>query len=1728
KGKITIGGHLGKNITENKHEDNLKTKIEITSKKCDLPVEIKEHRSTGDTTGKIYSNYCRAGGKWFYTCGLLLLLVLNQFIGSTADYFVAFWVNLQQYPIETNDKIKSNCLYIYTVLVMLLFLVSFITIWIFVKYCMNASTNLHNEMLAKVIRATMTFFQNHSSGRILNRFSKDVGTVDEVIPLMLTDTITLCLMFVGTILLISVLNYWLIIPAIVMLVIFSSFGLVFHPSYKKIKRIEGIIRSPVFSHLAASIRGLITIRVFNAQKILEQEFDNLQDRHTSAFYLLLALYSTLGYWVDMICIIYTGLIFVEVYVGAIGLAIIQSTALIGIIQFGIKSWSDLDTQMTSVERILEYIELAPEADNGTHTPLESWPNEGNVTFHSVTMCYSPKGPSVLQEVSFRINAGEKIGIVGRTGAGKTSIISALFHLFPFEGEIVIDGINTKTIPLEHLHEATANVDLKTDELIQSSIRRNFKECTILTIAHRLNTVMDSDKILVLDNGKIVEFDDPQTLLKNPNGRFYKYFNEDFTEDDLYTTLKQHKSKLIGDKAEELWQEEENFCENPSLCRVLVKMFGLEFMMYGLILSLAEFSFITLQPFFLKKLLDYSTPKQVEIDKHQAYWYATGILLLALFRVLIIHSCRLQLSVSGMKVRIACTSLIYRKLLRLKHDSFQKITLGQIVNLLSNDIAKFDFVFPYLHYIWIGLIQMFIAAYYLDVFLGHAATTGLGIIVMCMLLQVYLSKKVSLIRMQVVLKTDFRIRLVNDVISNIKIIKMNTWEKPFAKLIEAARRTEIDQVKKTSYLRIITNAFVSAMNRMSLFLSILISVLADLRLTTQYVFVNASVYEILKISVGILSRVVIACSEAKISLQRVQEFLTIDRKKQKISKKTRRSNKIGCILKLNKNLQMKVAGIHLKNVSAKWNESLPTDTLHDITFDALVGELIGVVGAAGSGKSCLLQLILKEIEPMKGTLEVEGSLSYASQEAWIFSASVRQNILFGQDLDEEKYQKVIGVCALEHDLSLFPHGDRTLVGERGVMLSGGQKARIGLARAVYRDADFYLLDDPLSAVDVYVANKIFNECILGYLGSKCVVLVTHQIQFLQNVKKIYTLEKGKITIGENLGKNIIRKKHKDTLKAKVEATLQKCDLPVEIKEHRSVGGTNRKIYSNYCRAGGNWCYTCGILLLFVVNQFIGSGTDYFLAYWVNLEHQVEANDKIKSYSLYIYTVLVILFILVSFVTIWTYVKYCMNASTNLHNEMLAKVIRATVTFFHNHSSGRILNRFSKDIGIVDEVIPLMLTDTITLCLTLIGTILLISVLNYWLIIPAIVMLVIFYSYGLVCQPSFKNIKRTEGITRSPVFSHLAASIQGLATVRAFNAQKILEQEFDNLQDLHTSAFYLLLSLQATLGYWVDITCIIYTGLVIFSFFLLENQIYVGDIGLAIVQSTALIGTIQFGIKSWCDMDTQMNSVERILEYTELAPEADNGSDIPPKSWPNEENITFRSVTMCYSPEGPSVLQEVSFRINAGEKIGIVGRTGAGKTSIISALFRLFSFEGEIVIDGINIKTIPLEHLRSKISIITQEPVLFLGTIRKNLDPFDEFNDLQLWNALEEVELKSMVSNLPLGLESVVAEGGSNFSVGQKQLLCLVRIMLKKNKIVVLDEATANVDLKTDKLIQSAIRRKFKECTVLTVAHRLNTVMDSNKIMVMDDGNIVEFDDPQTLLKNQSGRFYKYYNEVGNNR
>merc|ERR1712071_24632 len=516
------------------------------------------------------------------------------------------------------------------------------------------------------------------------------------------------------------------------------------------------------------------------------------------------------------------------------------------------------------------------------------------------------------------------------------------------------------------------------------------------------------------------------------------------------------------------------------------------------------------------------------------------------------------------------------------------------------------------------------------------------------------------------------------------------------------------------------------------------------------------------------------------------------------------------------------------------------------------------------------------------------------------------------------------------------------------------------------------------------------------------------------------------------------------------------------------------------------------------------------------------------GVYVYSILIGSFFIFTMIRTVHFFLICMSSSIKLHNNMFESIIRAKLVFFDQNPVGRILNRFSKDIGSMDEILPSTFFDMFSIGLENIGFIFLVGWVNLWLLLPLFFLAIIFLKLRNFYLKSARDVKRIESTTRSPVFTHLSSTLNGLTTLRAHQSQVIFQQTFDDLQDIHTSAWYMVLSMTRWFGLWLDWICIAYTASVTYTCVALRDSISGSQAGLAISSTIMLTGAFQWGVRQSAEVENQMTSVERVIEYSQLKPEAELESPPekkPPSSWPSNGKILFDAMSLRYREIDQPVLKNINCSIEAKEKIGIVGRTGAGKSSLIAALFRLTEPEGHIVIDGIDSKSIGLHDLRSRISIIPQDPVLFSGTMRKNLDPFNEYTEETLWAVLEAVKLKDSVSELTGGLDSVMTEGGSNLSVGQRQLVCLARAILKKNRILVLDEATANVDQKTDSLIRLTIREKFKDCTVLTIAHRLNTIMNSDRIMVLDAGYLKEFDEPAVLLENPKSLFYGLVEQTG---
>ncbi|KAH8311038.1 hypothetical protein KR044_004010 [Drosophila immigrans] len=1135
---------------------------------------------------------------------------------------------------------------------------------------------------------------------------------------------------------------------------------------------------------------------------------------------------------------------------------------------------------------------------------------------------------------------------------------------------------------------------------------------------------------------------------------------------------------------------------------------------------------------------------------------------------LIHHMDLRQRLIGARMRIACCSLIYRKTLRLSMKAAGQTPAGYLINLLSNDVNRLDYGFIFMHWIWIMPLQAVLTCYLIWLRIGIPALVGvIGLLLKTVPLQSALSKLTSVLRMRIAERTDARVGIMNELVQGIQVIKMYAWEKPFQAVVAEARRCEIQQIRYASYLRGFYLSTMVFTERSTLYITLAAAALMGQKITADFVFSAASYYNILQLVAAIWYPLAVTFgAEALVSLRRVQAYLQLEGRDEKVQGLTHKQQQDNGDSR----------AVVLKDVNASWDLEKPQRTLQNFSLQIEKGQLCAVIGPVGAGKSSLFQLLLGELPIVDGGVVMQGDLSYASQEPWLFTGTVRNNILFGEQYDRKRYQEVTRCCALATDFQQLSNGDKTIVGERGASLSGGQRARISLARAVYKPASIYLLDDPLSAVDAHVGRHLFDE-VIGPRGRLALqkatrVLVTHQVHFLSEADWIVIVDQGRILrqgryedlINSELdfakllerpkeadtsdmgnsssnttlsahdeseddddipymdgvrdGYQPIRKQSNSTHGSKSLNSSDQADADMddeELAEAQASGGVSVRVWFEYFKAGSTFLSFSFMVCVMLLSQVVCSSSDYFSNIWTQQEHlrsQGEPTSFTTFECMYIYGGLIIAVVVMTTFRGFLFFKTCMHASKVLHDRMFSSILHAAMRFFDTNPSGRILNRFSKDMGAIDELLPRAMMDFIQIALVMFGILIVISVVNPILMAAMLIVAVIdMLILKLYLRPS-QDLKRLEGICRSPVFSHLSSSLMGLSIIRSRQMQDVVAKEFDLLQDVHSSVWQLTMAANTALGLWLDCVSCAFLTAVTFSFIITSETTYSGNVGLAISQAMILTGMVQYGVRQVAESLQQMTSVERVLQYTELEQESSDplGKE-PSQQWPSLGQVELRDMSCRYDPNGSAVLKHLSLTIEPGWKVGIVGRTGAGKSSLIGALFRLAYIEGGIYIDGIETGSISLETLRTRISIIPQDPVLFSATIRYNLDPFERYSDAELWRSLEDVELRSAIP----GLDFMVTERGSNFSVGQRQLLCLARAILRNNKVLVLDEATANVDPQTDSLIQRTIRVKFRHCTVLTVAHRLHTVMDSDRIIVMDAGNAVEFDVPHLLLKKSHG-------------
>ncbi|XP_019626252.1 PREDICTED: multidrug resistance-associated protein 4-like [Branchiostoma belcheri] len=1324
-----------------------------------------------------------------------------------------------------------------------------------------------------------------------------------------------------------------------------------------------------------------------------------------------------------------------------------------------------------------------------------------------------------------------------------------------------------------------------------------------------------------------------------NPLFKVGYKRKLEEDDMFNVLHEDSSCKLRTDLERAWNVEKSDYSKPRLLRALGRCYGKGWILLGIPLVIEETMKVA-QPLLMSRLILYFSPGS-HVTLTQAYLCAFGISACALLSGMLHHQIYFSTTRWGWRKRVACCSIIYKKALRLSNAALLKTTTGQIVNLMSNDVNRFDLGFQFIHYLWIGPVQAIVISAILWGELGPSCLAGLGFMLFLFPVQSAMGKLFSKFRSQTAHRTDERVRTMSEIISAMRVIKMYTWEEPFGTLVKKQRRREVQKIAKAVTSQGLNLAFSYISVRVISLLAFVTYTLLGNTVTPSKVFTAIALYNVLQftllkfvplavqflsevliairriqfvpLAVQFLSEVLIAIhriqggdvlllkfvplvvqflSEVLIAIHRIQiqDFLLLDEVSQLAISDTPEKNQDvhptsdNIIRKEAKNAEgflnkafttdahdgkdpvhppkfsgkatsddaedknYKISSLDISpsvvvsNLSAKWDESKEVQTLKNVNFRVKDGQLFTVVGSVGSGKSSLLSVILGELPASSGEVKVDGRVSYASQQAWVFSGTVRQNIVFGHPYDHLKYWKVIDCCGLSKDLEVFPNSDLTLVGDRGITLSGGQKARINLARAVYRDADIYVLDDPLSAVDAkgrQLAVGTYPELVeQGFVFSDLI-----------HTKK----EDGNPVLPS---KRLVRRQ--SSIRRGVVEAVDTIDdeptedsVPEEPDEDRFEGSVSLRVYWDYLTAGfGKF----GLLLSLVLNVVYqvrndkGSYvfTDWWLAHWAAKEeeylntrtnHSSAQNISEKetipptvvdsSFYLYVFTGVTVAVVVLSTVRTLFMFYNCIMASHNLHNSMFHAIIRTPILFFDTNPVGRILNRFSKDMGQLDEQLPWQFVEFVQYTLLTVGVVLLAGVVNPWVFIPVVPLLLIFLYLRQYFLATSRDVKRLEATTRSPVFSHLSATLQGLTTIRALAADNIVLREFDAHQDQHSEAWFLYLCTTRWLAIRLDLLTAAFITSVTFCSVLAANSLDGGLVGLTVSYAIVVTVFFQWTVRLSTEVETMMTSAERVLEYTRLDPEVEPETKVhPPAGWPQHGSIALHNASFSYSKDGPDVLKELNETIAAQEKVGIVGRTGAGKSSLMHMLLRMAEMKGGISIDGVDISTLGLSDLRSRISVIPQDPVLFSGSLRKNLDPFDQYTDSELWAALEQVQLKHVVGELSMALEAELAECGTNFSVGQRQLVCLARALLRKTKILIIDEATANVDPRTDELIQRVIRSRFEHCTVLTIAHRLNTVIDSGRIMVIDDGRIVEFGEPYRLLEaGDSGRFARLVAELG---
>eukprot|EP01127_Copromyxa_protea_P009587 TRINITY_DN2277_c0_g1_i1.p1 TRINITY_DN2277_c0_g1~~TRINITY_DN2277_c0_g1_i1.p1 ORF type:complete len:1277 (+),score=324.69 TRINITY_DN2277_c0_g1_i1:241-3831(+) len=1142
----------------------------------------------------------------------------------------------------------------------------------------------------------------------------------------------------------------------------------------------------------------------------------------------------------------------------------------------------------------------------------------------------------------------------------------------------------------------------------------------------------------------------------------------------------------------------------------------------------------LLPFFISYLAKDSTE-----ENWWGWIYISVVVGSSIINSVMQNHMMLMLNQSALRIMSGLQLLIYDKVLKIPLAGENS---GKIVSLMTSDTEIIGRNMPTIIFSISAPIQVAAILYLLYQQIEYLCFVPVGVIVLVIPITGVFGIKVYQYFEESQKSRDARIKAVNELTYAIRIVKFYAWEKAFEEKISKLREVELDALRSVYLWATAMYGLLSIAPDLATAVTFVLYGIINPIPDISVLFTSLNLLDQLRLAFFVLPTSFTQVAQFLVTIRRIADFLL----KPELE---RTSPEAGPP-------KMEIIGGKFR-----WNEEAEACVLQDINLCVEGNDLTMVVGAVGAGKSSLAYAFLGELPQIEGERKNSGEVCLVSQSAWILNATIRDNILFGLPYRHEFYQRVIKVSALVPDLEMMQHGDLTEIGERGINLSGGQKQRIAIARALYSNRDCYIFDDPLSAVDSHVGRHIFDQAIAEFLKDKPVLFITNQLQYLPEATNIVYLEGGKIEgqgnfrdLSDNHEKfaELMKdhgvfeddtKENKTSVEKVEETTEEKKDEGKDTfitDEEAEIGQVEWEVYKFYMKSGGLLVVVSCVFLFFQQGGLV-AGT-WWLQYWP--QSAAGPNPHPSHFYLAIYSSLNVTASISLLVFFATFLLWGVRASDKLHKECLAGMIRSPTSFFDRTPIGRILARFSTDMTIVDVQLVFAGFAAVQSFASMVGVV-------TWMCIGAPFILIALPFFGYIyfkVQAYYRNtsiqMQRLESLSRAPLYSHFSETLQGVATIRAWHAEKRFLEENLTLIDKHNCDWYALKYASSWFGLFLyhignGMQAICFICIVCLRIYLRDSDFYDAGLMVATVSITPqLVWQLKQFAQNLTMTETQMNSVERIRQFVELpaeAPEISRFIEMPrkykdvlhiPKDWPSGGKIEFKNVEMRYREDRPIVLKGISVSFNAREKIGIVGRTGSGKSTLMQVLFRMVELtSGNIYIDDVDIATLGLKELRSNLAIIPQEPTMFTGTVRYNVDPFNEYSDGEIWEALELSSLKKYITSLPNQLEDEVTENGANFSVGQRQLMCMARALLKNPKILLMDEATASVDMETDKVIQETIRKSFANATLLVIAHRINTIIDMDRILVLSDGKVVEFDTPRALLSNPDGVFTKMVKATG---